>query len=60
MMERRVGVILLLRTTREVQLTPAGAVFLDHCLDWSLPPRPPTSLPNVQPTANPGSSVLVQ
>ena len=31
MMERRVGVTLLHRTTREVQLTPAGAVFLDHC-----------------------------
>jgi DNA-binding transcriptional LysR family regulator len=31
MMERRLGVILLHRTTREVQLTPAGAVFLDHC-----------------------------
>ena len=31
MMERRLGVTLLHRTTREVQLTPAGAVFLDHC-----------------------------
>ena len=29
--ERRLGVTLLHRTTREVALTPAGTVFLDRC-----------------------------
>ena len=29
--ERRLGVMLLHRTTREVALTPAGTVFLDRC-----------------------------
>jgi len=60
MMERRLGVTLLHRTTREVQLTRPGRCSSTTAVDWSLPPRPPTSLPNVQPTANPGTSVLVQ